>query len=107
MQTTDIQKLLAMGKQYEIDKKSDININENHAPFEGFPRTRTSDKGVILLFSDPFSIENKFYEFSADTIGKIDDLGQVANESGQMVNRVRLWVKKGAPAIVSESFVIK
>ena len=107
MQTTDIQKLLAMGKQYEIGKKSDININETHTPFEGFPRTRSSDKGALFLFSDAFSVENKFYEFSVDTIAKIDDLGQVANESGQTVNRVRLWVKKGAPAIIAESFVIK
>ena len=107
MQTTDIQKLLATGKQYDIDKKSDININETHTPFEGFPRARPSDKSVLLLFSDPFSMEDKFHEFSVDSIAKIDDLGQITNEEGQTVNRVRLWVKKGMPAIISESFVIK
>ena len=103
----DIQKLLAIGKQYDIDKKSDININETHTPFEGFPRTRPADKSILLLFSDPFSIEDKFYEFSMDSIAKIDDLGQITDENGQTATRVRLWVKKGMPAIVSESFVIE
>ena len=107
MQTADIQKLLAIGKPYDIDKKSDINISETHTPFEGFPRTRPSDKGVLLLFSNPFSIEDKFYEFSVDSIARIEDLGQITDENGQTTNRVRLWVKRGAPAIISESFVIK
>ncbi|MCL1911249.1 MAG: hypothetical protein FWG13_03490 [Leptospirales bacterium] len=107
MQTTDIQKLLTEGRQYDIEKKSGLNINETHAPFEGFIRARPSDKGVLLLFSDPFSIEDKFYEFSVDSISKAEDLGQIADEDGQTASRVRLWVKKGMPAIICESFIIK
>ena len=107
MPTTEIQKLLAEGKQYDIEKKSDLNINETHAPFEGFIRAMPSDKGVLLLFSDPFSIEDKFYEFSMDSITRLDDLGQIADEDGQTASRVRLWVKKGMPAIICESFIVK
>ncbi|MDR3237019.1 MAG: hypothetical protein LBT84_00785 [Spirochaetia bacterium] len=103
----DIQKMLSIGKRYDLDRKSDVNINETHTPFEGFLHARPSDNGVLLLFYNPFSVEEKFYEFSIDSIAKIDDLGKVTNENGETANKIRVWVKKGMPAIISESFVIK
>lgn len=102
-----IQKLLSVGKHYDIDKKSHININEICRPFEGFPRKRKADDNALLLFPDPFSdAEGKFHEFSLDTIAKIDDLGKVTNTDGETANKIRVWVKKGASAVLSQSFTV-
>lgn len=104
-----IQKLLSMGRHYDLDKKSHININETCSAFEGFPKQRTGDSTVLLLFPNAFpnSHNEGFHEFALDSIMKIDDLGQVANASGETVNKIRVWIKKGSAAILSQYFTVK
>jgi hypothetical protein len=102
-----LQKLLEIGTHHNIDKKTRININETHVAFEGYPKKHPSDKNVLILLKSPFSENKKFYEFSIDTIGHVEDLGKVADENGESANKIRVWVEKGMPAILSESFIVK
>ena len=100
-----MKKLLGIGKQYDIDKQSFVNISETHTPFEGFPVTLSNN--LLRLFSEPFSMSGMFYEFFMENISKVDDLGQITNTDGTAVNKVRVWAKKGLPAVKSESFIVK
>ena len=106
-ETRYLQKLLEIGTQYDIDKKSPVNIKDTHVAFDGYPQKHPSDKNVLVLLKSPFSENKKFYEFSIDSIGHVEDLGKTTNENGQSANKIRVWVEKGMPAILSESFIVE
>jgi inorganic pyrophosphatase len=103
----DFQKLLDLNGIYNVDKPRARNIRETHAAFEGYPQKHPTDRNLLILMTAPFSVDSKFYEFSIDTIGKVEDLGKITNENGESVNRARIWIKKGMPAIISESFIVE
>lgn len=105
--TIYLNKLLDISKQYDIDKKSFVNIHETHMPFEGFPSKSPFNTSFVRIFTEPFIRTGQFYEFSLENIDKVEDLGQITNENGDTINKVRLWAKKGSPAIKSESFIVK
>jgi len=102
-----VQKLLAMSGKYDLDRKRELNIHETHTSFEGIPKKHPTNKNVLILLTDSFNHVQKFYEFSIETIGNIEDLGTITNKEGKSVTKIRVWVKKGMPAICSESFIVR
>ena len=101
-----IQQLLEVAGKYEIDKYRDVN-KDSYTAFEGTPKKHPHDNNVLILFTSPFSEDKKFYEFTMESIGTIEDLGTVSSTDGQNVNKIRVWVKKGVPALKSEPFIVK
>ncbi len=101
-----IKKLLEISKQYEIDRPQKPHIEETHTPYEGIPRKHPTDDNVMLLFPESYPTNHKFYEFSLETIGIVEQLESITSENGNSTTRIRVWVKKGMPAIYSESFII-
>ncbi len=101
-----IQKLLEISKKYEIDKPRLLDIDQTHSPFEGIPRKHPTDDNVMLLFPSNYPTNHKFYEFSLETIGVVEELETITSDKGNSTTRIRVWIKKGMPAIYSESFIV-
>ena len=102
-----LKKLLEISKKYQIEPFGEVNLKETHIPFEGTPKKHPQDEKVILLLLNPFSKNHSFYEFPIESIGNVEDLGTITSEKGQSVTKIRVWVKKGMPAIKSEPFIVK
>jgi hypothetical protein len=102
-----ITELSSISKKHETDIFSEIHFFQNFSSFEGFPKRHPYDKGMILLFTDPFSEDTPFYEFPATAVGRIEELGTISREDGSTVIRVRLWLKKGTRGILSRSMQIE
>lgn len=102
-----VKKLLNISKAYQIDKYREADLSRTHKPYEGTPKKNPHDNKILILLSNPFSNWNEFYEFSLDSIGYVEDLGTIASGDGKSVTRIRVWVKKGMPAIRSLPFIIE
>jgi inorganic pyrophosphatase len=89
-----ISKLIEMQQGFDIDKYRDINIKDSHTPFEGTPRKHPYDNSYLILFTDPFSHNKCYYEFSINSIGTIEEIGTISSEDGRNTYKVRLWIKK-------------
>ncbi|MCP4129822.1 MAG: hypothetical protein GY754_02280 [bacterium] len=102
-----VQKLLNMSDQFDIGRYRDLNIKETHTSFEGAPKKHPSDENVLILLTSPFSKNHKFFEFAINSIGAIEDLGTISAEDGQSSPKIRVWIKKGMPALVTEPFIVE
>lgn len=100
-------KLIETSKGYEIDKYREVNLNKTHSPFEGTPKKHPNDKNVLILVTSPFTEHKEFYEFSIESIGNIEELGTITSENGNSAYKIRVWVKKGMPALKTEPFIIE
>ena len=102
-----VRKLIEMSESYDIDTVRDVNLNQTHTPFEGTPRKHPSDNNVLILVTAPFSKNKKFFEFTVDSIGNIEELGTISSENGSTAYKIRVWVKKGKPALKTEPFIVE
>ena len=75
--------------------------------FSGAPKKHPFDKEKLILISDPFSTHTFFYEFSVSDILHVDELPHLVAESGDSVNMVRIWVRKGSLGVKFEPFVVE
>jgi hypothetical protein len=102
-----MKRLLDISRGYQIDKYRELNLEKTHKAFEGTPKKHPHDENVLILLTDPFSNFNRYYEFSLESIGHVEDLGTISSETGKSTHRIRVWVKKGMPAIKSTPFIVK
>lgn len=102
-----ITELVSFSEKGTPDLYSQVNFLELYAPFEGFPKRHPSDKGMILLFSDPFTDETHFYEFPAHAVGRIEEMGSISKEDGSTGLRVRIWIRKGTRGLLSRSVIVE
>jgi hypothetical protein len=103
-----IKKMIEKSKrEFPVERYNDIDINITHRVFDGVVRKHQVDSKVILLMSDPFAKNKEFYEFSVDSIDRMEEIGTITNENGQSAMKVRIWVKKGVPAIKARPFIVK
>ncbi len=102
-----IQKLISMHNSYQLEKYSHISLKDSHSPFEGTPKKHPNDDNIIILLLNPFSKRKKFYEFPINSIGGIEDLGTISSENGETAYITKIWVKKGMPGLMAESFIVE
>lgn len=102
-----IQKLLGISDGYGIDRLRKKNLEKTHVAFEGTPKKHHHDNKMIILLVDPFSPSGEFYEFTMDSIGHVEDLGTITTEDGKSITKIRIWIKKGMPAIFSRRFTVE
>jgi hypothetical protein len=93
--------------EFAMERYRDVDINITHRVFDGVPRKHQSDSKTILLMTDPFIKNKDFYEFTVDSISHMEEIGNITNEDGQSVMKVRIWVKKGVPAIKATPFIVE
>ena len=80
---------------------------KNNVAFTGAPKKHPYDKDKLILISDPFSSHTMFYEFNISDIIHVDELPRMVTESGDTLQIVRIWVKKGSLGIRYEPFVVE
>jgi hypothetical protein len=106
--TMSFEKYLESKPFYEITKYSrHPDFSKGNVAFTGAPRKHPYDDKKILLISDPFSSNTIFFEFKLSTITHIEELSQIATESGEIVNLVKIWVKKGSMGLKYEPFIVE
>ena len=94
-------------KQFALEKYQTENISKTHRVFEGTPKKHPNDDTLMILLSDPFSKNKEFYEFTVDSVGHIEEIGTITNEEGESALKVRIWIKKGTPAIKAKPFIVR
>lgn len=101
-----VQKLLEISKSSNIDKIRNINFRDEFIPFEGSPKRHPTNENILILISNPFEEDKKFYEFHLDTISAVEEIGTVTSGDNKSAYRIRIWVKKGTMAVKSETFLV-
>ena len=94
-------------REFAVERYGDIDINITHRAFIGVPSKHQNDSKIIILMTDPFRKNKEFYEFTVDSIDRMEEIGTITNEDGQSAMKVRIWVKKGVPAIKAKPFIVK
>jgi inorganic pyrophosphatase len=92
--------LLEEGTFYElqISQQRPTNLTDEAIPFAGSLRLHYNP-GLVLLLLHPQESNSMLYEFRVDDIVYAEKLASLTRESGVTVERVRLWIRKGAPAM--------
>ena len=100
-------KLLEEGKYFEIQKRSGRSetLEEESTPFCGALRPHYNPK-MILLLSSPLESRGDVFEFRSEDIIYAEELSSITNPNGVTVERVRLWVKNGSPAMRMEPILV-
>ncbi len=94
-------------KAFAVEKYRDADINLSHRTYVGTPKKHPHDTTILLLLTNPFSHTGDFYEFTVDSIGHIEEIGTTTNEEGESAMKIRVWIKKGMPAIKARPFIVK
>ncbi len=94
-------------RQFAIEKYREDDIPGSHRSFEGTPKKHPHDDSLMILLTDPFSKNKEFYEFTVDSIGHIEEIGTMTDEEGESAMKVRIWIKKGTPAIKAKPFIVR
>lgn len=102
-----LKKLLETSQGYALEKSSSIHWKETHASFEGFPKKHPNDENILILLINPFDKNKKFYEFPINSIGKIEEVGILTSQNGETAYKIKIWVKKGMPGLLAESFIVE
>ncbi len=107
----DLDQIPGLGKNlssgsYELTTISRDNLSLHHASFEGAPQKHPYNDGILVLIMDPFTPNKKIYEFSIESIGFIEEIGTITSDKGKSALKIRVWVKKGQPAVLSEPFIV-
>jgi inorganic pyrophosphatase len=82
------------------------DLRRTHVPFSGAPHIHPYHAEKIVLVVDPYSTNTLYYEFRTDDITHVEEMPSIVNMDGEVVNMVRLWVKKKSIAIRSMPFVV-
>lgn len=101
-----VQKLLAISKNFNVDKIRNVNYNEESYPFEGSPKRHPTNENILILIANPFEESKHFYEFHLDTINAVEEIGTLTSNENDSVYQIRVWVKKGTMAVKSETFIV-
>ena len=99
-----IKDLISVGKPENLPE---IEREANFTPFCGIPKRSAADTSKIIILTEAFSTENEFFEFSLKDVGHIEEIETISDSDGRNAVKVRLWVKKGARALSSRSFVVE
>jgi hypothetical protein len=94
-------------KQFVLEKYREVDISKTHRVFEGTPKKHPHDESIMILLIDPFSKKREFYEFTVDSIGHIEEIGTITNVDGDSALKIRIWIKKGTPAIKAKPFIVR
>jgi len=87
-----------------------FNINEfksEHVSFSGALGKHPYDTNKIVLISEPYANNTRYYEFNNADIGLVEKLPNIIDSNGEDVAMVKLWIKKGCIAIRSDVFLVE
>jgi hypothetical protein len=89
-------------------KPRDIHeLCQTHVAFCGAPMQHPHDARKILVVADAAGSSPFYYEFYAQDIECMEELPHITNLSGETINMVRVWIKKGCMAVRCIPFVVE
>jgi inorganic pyrophosphatase len=84
-----------------------LEFKNEHVAFSGVLGKHPYDINKVVLVTDPFVKNTRYYEFNRTDIGLIEKLPNIINSNGEDVTIVLLWIKKGCIAISSSVFLVE
>lgn len=87
-----------------------FNIYEfksEHVAFAGALGKHPYDANKVVLITEPYASNTRYYEFNSADIGLVEKLPNIINSEGEDVAMVKLWIKKGCVAIQSLVFLVQ
>lgn len=94
-------------KKFAVDTYRETDALKKYTVFEGTPKKHPNDDKILILLTDPFSKNHEFYEFTVDSIVNLEEIGTITNQDGESAIQVRIWIKKGMPAIKAKPFIVR
>ena len=100
-------KLFNEGKFFEIQKRStrSDSLEKESTPFCGALRPHYNPN-MILLLTSPLESRSEVFEFRSEDITYAEELSNLSKPNGVTVEQVRLWVRKGSPAMRMEPVLV-
>jgi len=86
--------------------KSSGRPPKNAVAFIGYPQSHPSEKDKILLVYDPLGVHPSLMEFKVKDLLFVEDIPQAVTESGTGIPLVKIWVRRGARAMLLEPFEV-
>ena len=103
-----IRKLLETAPLYElIQSKGSKDYVQNSVAYSGAPRKHPYDPEKMLLFSEPFSSNTQIFEFKIEDISHVEETASIGTGTGENLQTVKVWVKKGSLGIHYEPFEVQ
>lgn len=103
-----VTKFLKLMEKFEIqtyvEPKSVEELRHTHVPFSGSPQKHPFDPELLILVVDPYSSSTVYYEFKVEDVSYFEELPHIVNMEGEVVNLVRIWVKKMSVAVRCSPF---
>jgi hypothetical protein len=82
-------------------------LRQSHVPFSGSPCKHPHDSKKMILVTDPFSTALTYFEFNLTDVSFIEELPHLVLPEGEVVNMVRLWVRKGCIGVRCTPFIVE
>ena len=79
---------------------------KNGVPFIGYPQQHPTEKSKLILIYEPLGNSPAVLEFKLDDILYVEDIPQAVTEKGEGVPLVKLWIRRGARAMLLEPFEV-
>lgn len=102
---------IELAKKLEIQiydsPKSIDELKKTHISFCGCPKLHPVDTHTVILLADPFGSTGTYYEFKKESISFIEEMPSIATPEGDVLNVVRIWVKKGNIGILCTPFLVE
>ena len=84
--------------ELQISDQRPADLLEEAVAFEGSLRLHYNP-GLVLLLLNPLEPNSTLFEFRVGDILYAEQLASISRENGVTVERVRLWVRRGSPAV--------
>jgi hypothetical protein len=75
-------------------------------PFAGYPRQHPSEKNKLILVYDPLGPNPVILEFRLEDVLFVEEIPQAVTEAGEVAPLVKLWIRRGAHAVIMEPFEV-
>ena len=79
---------------------------KNGVSFCGYPQQHPTDNKKIILVYDPLGDNPAVLEFKIDDLLYVEDIPQVVTEKGEGIPMIKLWIRRGARAMLLEPFEV-
>lgn len=79
---------------------------KNGVPFTGYPQQHRTEKNKLILIYDPLGNNPAILEFKLDDILHVEEVHSAVTEKGEGVPLIKLWIRRGARAILLEPFEV-
>jgi hypothetical protein len=82
------------------------NLVQTHVAYTGTPQKHHYDPDKVILVLDAFSTNISYYEFKTKDISYVEELHNIVDMDGRVIQVMRIWVKKNSIGVRCTPFVV-